>query len=126
DGLRLGRAFLLKGTRRHPRREITVEHLFDVLADMKWIEDLHIREAVKKYDALDQFVGVFHFLNRFLAPLLCQILVTPIVEQSVMEPVLIDRGQFVPQRSIEKLDDFSVPLHNWLLLRAFMSARAQR
>jgi hypothetical protein len=87
---------------------------------MQRIEDLHVREAVKKYDALDQLVGVFHFLDRFLAPLLCQILVTPIVEQSVMEPVLIDRGQFVPQRSIEKLDDFSVTLHNWLLLWAFM------
>jgi hypothetical protein len=51
--------------------------------------------------------------------LLCKIFVTPIVEQPVMEPVLIDRGQFVPQRFIEKLDDFSVTLHNWLLLWAF-------
>jgi hypothetical protein len=80
-------------------------------------------KPVEKYDALDQLVGVFHLLDRFLPPLLRQVLVTPVFEQPVMEPVLIDRGQFVPQCFIEKLDDFSVTLHKWLLSWAFISAR---
>ena len=83
-------------------------------------------KPVKKYNALDQLVGVFHFLDQFLAPLLRQIFVTPIVEQPIMKPVLVDRGHFVPQRFIEKLDDLSVTLHNRLLSWAFMPARAQR
>jgi len=50
----------------------------------------------------DQLVGVLHLLDRFLAPLLGERLVAPIVEQPVMQPVLVDRRQFVPQRLIEK------------------------
>jgi hypothetical protein len=79
------------------------------------VENLHIREPIKKDDALDELVGVFHFLDRFLAPLLCQVLVAPVFEQPIVEPLLVDRGQFVPKRLVEKLDDFCVTLHNQLL-----------
>src|SRR5215510_15232491 len=58
---------------------------------------------------------MLHFLDRFLAPLLRQILVAPVVEQPVVKPILIDRRQFVPKRFVEKLDDFRVTLHNSLL-----------
>ena len=39
-------------------------------------------------------------------------LVTPIVEQPVMQPVLVDRGQFVPQAAIEIFDDSCLALHD--------------
>jgi hypothetical protein len=58
---------------------------------------------------------MLHFLDRFLAPLLRQVLVAPVVEQPIVQPVLIDRCQLMPQRFVEKLDDFRVTLHNRLL-----------
>ena len=44
-GMTVGRCFLIKRPRRHLRRQIAVEHLFDVLADVQRIEDLHVRET---------------------------------------------------------------------------------
>ena len=110
----MGRRFLIERARRHLRRQIAVQHLFDVLPDVQRVEHLHIREAVEKDDALDELVGVLHFLDQFLAPLLGQILVAPIFEQPIVQPVLVDRGQFVPKCLVEKFDDFSVTLHNQL------------
>ena len=82
---------------------------------MQRVEHLHVRKPVEKNDALDQLVGMLHFLDRFLAPLLRQVFVAPVVEQPVMQPILIDRRQLVPKRFVEKLDDFRVTLHNSLL-----------
>jgi hypothetical protein len=54
---------------------------------------------------------VFHFLDRFLAPLLGQILVAPIVEQAVMQPILIYRRELVAQRFVEIVDDLGLAIH---------------
>src|SRR5262249_33249700 len=91
--------------------EIAIKHLLDVLADMQRIEHLHIRKAVKKDDALDQLVGMLHLFDGLFAPLLGQRLVAPIVEQTVMQPVLIDGSQFVPQRLIEEIEDTGLASH---------------
>jgi len=61
---------------------------------------LQVRETFEEDDTHDQLVSVLHFFDRFLSPLLGQILVTPIVEQPVVQPILVDRGQFMPQRLI--------------------------
>jgi hypothetical protein len=52
---------------------------------------------------------MLHFFNRFLAPRLGQFLVAPIVEQAVMQPVLVDRGELVAQCFIEVFDSFLSP-----------------
>ena len=49
-----------------------------------------------------------HFLARILA--------APIVEQAVMQPILVDGGQLVPQRLVEIFDDLGVALHGRQLL----------
>src|SRR5262245_27983000 len=61
---------------------------------------------------------MLHLLDRFLTPLLCQVLVSPIVKQPVVQPVLVDGGQLVAKRLVEKLDDSYVTFHDRLLLRA--------
>ena len=78
---------------------------------MQGIEHLQVGEAVEEDDALDELVGVLHLLDQFLAPFLGQGLVAPVVEQPVMQPILVDRGELVPQASIEIFDDFCVALH---------------
>ena len=42
---------------------------------------MQVRETFEENDTHDQLVSVLHFFDRFLTPLLGQILVTPIVEQ---------------------------------------------
>ena len=79
---------------------------------MQRIEHLHVRKTVKKDDAFDELIGVLHLLDGFLAPLFGERFVAPIVEQAIMQPILIDRGQFVPQRLVEKIDDTRLPSHN--------------
>jgi len=93
-----------------------VEQFLDILADVQRIEYLHVRKAVEKDDPVDQFVGVLHFLDRFLAPFPGEILQAPIVEQPVVQPVLVDRSQFVAERLVQEIDDLGVALHDALLL----------
>ena len=35
----------------------------------------------------------------------------PIVQQPVVQPVLVDGGEFVPQRPVEIFDDFGIAFH---------------
>src|ERR1700752_1104866 len=78
---------------------------------MERIKHLHVRKAVEEDDALDRLVAVRNFFDGFLAPLLGERLVAPIVQQPVMQPVLVDRGQFVPERLVEEIDDARPALH---------------
>src|SRR4029077_15231551 len=69
-------------------------------------------------------IGVLHLLDGFLAPLLGERFVAPIVEQTIMQPILIDRGQLVPQRLVEIIDDTRLPSHNLLLVLAVIARSA--
>src|SRR5262252_3717564 len=93
------------------RGKIAIEHFLDVLADMQRIEHLHVRKAVEKDDALDQLVGMLHLFDGFLAPLFGEGLVAPIVEQAVMQPILIDGRQFMPQPLVEVIEDTGLASH---------------
>jgi hypothetical protein len=53
-----------------------------------------------------------HFLYRFLAPLLREGVKAPIVEPTIMEPKLADRGKLTAEASIEIFDGFRVALHD--------------
>src|SRR6266702_3268825 len=110
--------------RRHLRRKIAVEHLSDVLPDAKRIDHLHVGKAVEEDDALHDLVGMLHLLDRFLAPFLGQRPLTPIVQQPVMQPVLVDGGKLVPQATVEKFDDSRVALHGALKVVATYAPRA--
>jgi len=94
------RGFLVERAGGNLQRQVAVKYLFDVLTDAQGIEQLQVRETFEENDTHDQLVSVLHFFDRFLTPLLGQILVTPIVEQPAVQPILVDRGQFMPQRLI--------------------------
>jgi hypothetical protein len=79
---------------------------------MQRIDDLHIRKSIEKDDALDDLVSVLHFLEGFGAPFLRQRAISPILQEPVVQPVLIDGGELVPQASIEILDYPGVALHD--------------
>src|ERR1700735_4776995 len=103
--------FFVKRACRHFGDKVAVEHFLDRLADMQRIEHLHVGKAVEEDDTVDQLVGVFHFLDGFLAPLLGEILVAPVAEQPIMQPVLVDGRQFMPERLVEVIDDAGLALH---------------
>src|SRR5262249_17960287 len=92
-------------------RKIAVEHLPHVLPNAKRIEHLHVGKAVEEDDARDDLVGVLHLLDRFLAPFLGQVPVTPIVQETIMQPILVDGGKLMPQTAVEILDNPCVALH---------------
>ena len=57
--------------------------------------------------------GVVHFLDRFGALLLGELLVAPVVEQPVVKPVLVDRPELEKQRLVKPLDDLLFALHGF-------------
>jgi hypothetical protein len=79
------------------------------------IQHLHVGEAVEEDDAFHQLVGVLHLLDRFLAPLLGEVLQAPVVQQAVVQPVLVDGRQFVSQGLVQEIDDLWIALHAELL-----------
>src|ERR1017187_3238540 len=79
-GVAVRRGFLVERAGGNLRRQVAVKHLFDVLTYAQGIEQLQVRETFEENDTHDQLVSVLHFFDRFLTPLLGQILVTPIVE----------------------------------------------
>ncbi len=91
--------------------EVAFENFLDVLADHKWRDILQVRMPFEEDDAIDQLVGVLHFLDRFRPPLLGEILEAPVVEHAKMQPVLVDGRQLMAKRLVEKLDDFGIALH---------------
>ena len=110
----VGGRLLVKIARLVFGREIGVEHFLDGLPDMQRIEHLHIGKAFEEDDAHGDLVGMLHLLDGFLAPLLGERLVAPIIEQAIMQPVLIDRRQLVTQRVVEIFDNFGLALHFFL------------
>src|SRR5258705_4746965 len=94
--------------------EVALEDLLDILANVEPAERLEIGQAVEKQDASREPVGVLHLVDR-LGPLeRVELLDAPIVEQAIVQPILIGRGELVLQRFVEKLDDLGVALHTAL------------
>ena len=78
---------------------------------MEGFQGLHVGEALEKYDALDDFVGMLHLFDRFLAPSLGEHPVTPIVQKTVVQPILINRSKLVAKRFVEIVDNGRVTFH---------------
>ena len=93
--LAIGRGLLVEARASYSACEVALEDFLDVLPDMQRIEHLQVGKAVEEDDALHELVGVLHLLDQFLAPFLGELVEAPVVEQAVMQPVLVDRGQLV-------------------------------
>jgi hypothetical protein len=78
---------------------------------VKRVDHLHVGKPVEEDDALHDLVGMLHFLDRLLSPFLGQREVAPIVQQPVMQPVLVDGGELMPEATVEIFDDPCVALH---------------
>src|SRR5205085_11408540 len=95
----------------HLELEIGPEDLFNILADAQPAEHLKIGQAVEEQDTLRQLVGVLHLVDGFGALELGKLVHAPIAEQSVVQPILVGRGELVLQGFVEKLENLRIPLH---------------
>src|SRR5438552_18479226 len=100
----MGRGFSVEGARRQFGLQVVIEHGLYSLSDMKGFQRLHIGTSIEENDALDELVRMLHLLNRFLAPRPGHHLVAPVIEQTVMQPVLIHRVARVTQLSVAVSD----------------------
>src|ERR1700722_11633103 len=69
-----------------------------------------------------------HFLDRLLSPGLGEFFVTPVVQNTVVKPVLVDRSQLAFEGQIEIVDDFRIRAHQFSprLPRPALSPRRPR
>src|SRR5690606_10336978 len=96
----------------HLQREIGLEDLLDRLADLELVDGLEVGKAFEKQDAVRQRVGVLHLVDRFLPLVLGELLDSPVLQHAVVQPVLVDGGEFVGERLVEVLDDLRIALHH--------------
>ena len=90
---------------------IGMENFLHSLADAQPAEQLEIGKAVEKQDAFGQPIGMLHLIDRFRALEGGEALDAPIMEETVMQPILVGCREFVLQRFVEQLDDARVALH---------------
>jgi hypothetical protein len=62
-----------------------------------------------------------HLFNRFCAPCFSEISIAPIIEHTIMQPILIDGCHFTAQSTVQIVNDFRIALHGDIL--ASSSAR---
>ena len=96
--------------------QVSLENFLDRFADLQPTQQLEIRQSVEKENPLGQLVRMLHFVDRFVPLEFSQFRHAPIVEHAIMQPILVDRGKFVFQSFVEKLDDFYIALHGRFLL----------
>ena len=97
--------------RLHLQLEVGTEDLLDRFADPQPAERLEIGQPVEEQDALRQLVGMLHLVDRFVALEFGESGDAPMVEQPVVQPVLVDRGELVAECLVEQFDDPCVALH---------------
>jgi hypothetical protein len=81
------------------------------LADLHLAEPLHVRHPLEVEDALDEFIGVFHFADGLLAVHGGEALVAPAGAHLGVDEVLVDAGQLGGQDVVERFDQFRISLH---------------
>jgi HPt (histidine-containing phosphotransfer) domain-containing protein len=96
-------------------RQIGLQNLLDRLSDAEASEKLEVRQAIEKKDALRQRVSMFHLIDGFAIFEFGELMHAPMIEHPVMQEILVDRGQLVLERRIQKFDDLWVALHGTML-----------
>src|SRR5580704_12263359 len=106
--------------------EVTAKNFLHRLSDPQRVEDLEVRESFQKKNTSGQAIGMVHFLDRLYAPFLRQIFIAPIIEDTIMKPILIDIYQLAVQAAIEIVEDSVVAPHCSKLSTAWRSCRRNR
>ena len=68
--------------------------------------------AFEENNTLDQTIGVMHFFNRFSTLLGSELLIAPVVEETEMDPILVDCTQFEKERFVKPLDYLCFAFHD--------------
>jgi hypothetical protein len=55
---------------------------------------------------------MLHLVDRLVPFELRELLHAPVIEHPIVQPILVDRREFVLERQVEQLDDFRVTLHD--------------
>src|ERR1043165_1301284 len=95
----------------HLQREIELELLRDVLADVDLAEALHVGDAVEEEDPLDDLLGVLHLADGMLADDVLEALVAPVLAHLAVHEILVDGSELRRQDIVEDVDDLLVALH---------------
>jgi hypothetical protein len=56
---------------------------------------------------------VLHLVDGFVSFVFGKLGDAPIGQHAIMQPVLVDRGQFVGERLVEELENRGIALHGW-------------
>ena len=120
DLLAIFRGFLEQRDRFHFHREVGLEDFLDRLADLEFVDGLEVGQPAQEQNPLRENVGVLHLVDRFVPFVIGKTADAPIGENAIVQPVLIDRGQFIGECLVEVLDDLLIALHatDSLLLHA--------
>src|SRR6516162_6614558 len=96
--------------------QVALEDLRYCLAD----EQLFLFEAwraAEKQDALDQHVGVLHFVDRFVVFIGAELDHAPVLQDASVQEILIERGHLILQNCVEVREDGRIALHGSGFLR---------
>ena len=100
----------------HFRRQVAFDNFLYPFPDPQLIERLHVRLPVEEKDAGDESVRVPHLLDQLLPPSVGELPVAPVVENPIVEPVLVDGGEFTAEGLVEIVDDLLISAHEQLHL----------
>src|SRR5690625_176603 len=104
-------AFAQRRDRVELQLEVALEDFTGVFADQQFAEVLQIGQPLQEQNALDQLIGVLHFVDGFVILVLCQFIQAPVLEHAGVEKVLIDGDELIAEHLVEELDNLGITLH---------------
>src|SRR6516162_5031391 len=104
--------------------QVALEDLRYCLADEQLFQ-FQAGRAAEKQDALDQHVGVFHFVDRFIVFIGAELDHAPVLQDASVQEILIERGHLILQNRVEVREDGRIALHGSGLLRLSSYERMQ-
>ncbi|MNT36678.1 hypothetical protein D3C72_1727790 [compost metagenome] len=112
----VGNAFLDGGLGALFRAEVARQNLRHVFAHSQLGQVLQIGQAVQREDAVHQPVGMLHLADGFCIFLLGQLVEAPVLEHAVVQKILVDGREFVPELGLQMANDLCVTFHGGLLV----------
>lgn len=93
-------------------RQIGLKLLAERLADTQRTDALVVRQTIQQQDAIGDFLGVPHFVERLRAGVGRQLGKTPVVLHLGVQKVLVDSGELAGQLFVEQAQNIGITLHD--------------
>src|SRR5262245_4107045 len=84
--------------------EVELMLLHRLFADLDRIQALHVGNTVEQKDPMDDLIGMLHLLDRLLALLRGQLLISPVLAHLRVNEILVDRGELRSEDRVQRLD----------------------